>query len=170
MGNQSRGMTLIEVLVVTLIITMLAIALVVLISGVIERQKVDKTNAMVQALASGCETYRSQFGEYPPTAPYTSSQNLHYYLASEFDVVVTVKPRTTKKQRPILPDFRHDWIEGAPTSNDPASVGARHVVDAWGTRVTYTVPGPTPYPYQIRSFGPDMVQGGGDDTVSDKRE
>lgn len=161
--RQRRGFTLIEVLVVTIIIAILATALVTLIAGVIERTKVDKTAAMVKALSSGCETYHSRFKEYPPTSPYTGSQNLHYYLASAFDVLETVDPPTRKRMKPILPDFRHDWLEGQPSSNDPATVGPRNVIDAWGVVVTYQRPGPGNLGYLIRSNGPDKVSGGGDD-------
>ncbi|HLG42098.1 MAG TPA: type II secretion system protein [Planctomycetota bacterium] len=165
-----RGFTLIEVLVVMTIIAMLAAALVTIINGVIERQKCDKTAAMIMALGSGCETYHSKFKEYPPTAPYTGSQNLHYYLASAFDVLETVDPPTRKRMKPILPDFRHDWIQGAPSSNDPATIGVRYVIDAWGITVTYQRPGPGNLGFLIRSNGPDKVSGGGDDIDNEKPE
>lgn len=160
--RKQRGVTLIEVLVVMVIIVLLAGALVVLISGLIERQKFTRTASMIKSLSAGCESYHTLFQEYPPTTPYTGSQNLHYYLGREFDLIIDATDGTKKNHDPILTDIRLDWLAGNPSTTDPLASGPHYIKDMWGNQVVYTRPDPAKT-FVIRSNGPDGAQGGDDD-------
>jgi type II secretory pathway pseudopilin PulG len=161
-------------LIVIIIIVLLASGLVVLISGLVDRAKADKTLGTLKAITDGCNAYYADFKEFPPTNKFTGSANLHHFLGREFSYAVQTGSGisstaglapTLKKHAPYI-EFRKDQVYGGNTDpNNPSQLS-----DAWNMPLTYTVTtvsGTTVA--RIVSGGPDRTLGTGDDMTSDAR-
>ena len=61
------GFTLIKILVVIVILGILMSLALVGISSALQSARISKTEGMIEALASQCETYRIKWGDYPPS-------------------------------------------------------------------------------------------------------
>jgi prepilin-type N-terminal cleavage/methylation domain-containing protein len=165
-----KGFTLIEVLVVIIVIVFLVAGLALLVSGLIDRAKTDKTQGLIQMVVTGCKAYRSEFREWPPTQPYAGSANLHYYLGREYMHEVQGSstrtggaPGVQKKHRPFV-EFEVDWLKGAASSEPNPPVP---LMDSWGQTLTYEVLANGDI--RIVSAGPDGILGNEDDISSEVR-
>ncbi|HLF93531.1 MAG TPA: prepilin-type N-terminal cleavage/methylation domain-containing protein [Planctomycetota bacterium] len=141
MKDRSRGFTLIELIVVIAIITILTALLSVLIVGAIERAKVNSTRVLLQVVDSACQAYRQEYNVYPPDDR-GDSRCLHFYLGRERllrKAVPDVGTGPTVKAPPFF-EFPQDWLElskgQVPDPNQPVAL-----VDPWGSRIRYQVPG-----------------------------
>ncbi len=67
MRARRRGFTLIEMLTVIIIIGILASIVAVGVSKAVESARGSATEAILKAVAGACVTYRTQWGDYPPT-------------------------------------------------------------------------------------------------------
>lgn len=170
-----KGFTLIELLVVIVLICGLAAGLIVMIVGIVDGAKHDKTQAIVKALTEGCNAYRKEFQEWPPLSPHSGSANLHYYLGREFDYQLQRSggqgsaaglPPVVKKHKPFI-EFKHDWLMGAGTT-DPNP--ARTVCDAWNNGIRYEIITTAGVAYaRVTSAGGNRVFGDEDDISSESR-
>jgi prepilin-type N-terminal cleavage/methylation domain-containing protein len=174
LGVRVKGFTLIELLVVIVIIVGLATGIIVLIVGIIDNAKRDKTHAVVQAVTAGCKAYYSEFHEWPPTTTYSGSANLHFYLGREFTHKIQSSGGSgsaaglavTKVHRPFV-EFRRDWLLGASNVDPNPPV---QLCDAWNRPLTYeilTVNGIKQV--KIVSGGANQIIGDEDDISSEVR-
>lgn len=168
--QRKSGFTLIEVLVVMVVIVVLASALVVIVVGIFDRAKVEKTAALIHTLDTGCNTYAALFKTFPPFTPYTGSQNLHYYLGRECTILEQVDPPIRKKH-PRIVEFRPDWLTN-PAQVDPNPPVA--LWDTWGSLIEYdSIPAgnqTNPSKIMIRSRGPDKTANSGDEVDNQNKE
>lgn len=138
-----RGFTLVEILVVICIMTILMALLVVIIRGAIDRARTEKTRAIISTLSAACDSYKQDFGIFPPSNPHKESANLHLYLGRKRRMVEQRSQDGTNDivvdRDPYIRDFRKDWlIPGAPNNYpDPPS----EVIDAWDQPLHYRSPG-----------------------------
>ncbi|HZL71759.1 MAG TPA: prepilin-type N-terminal cleavage/methylation domain-containing protein [Planctomycetota bacterium] len=65
--TSNSGFTLIEMLVVIVILGILMSLAIVGVSSAMKSARVTKTEALIENLAGGCETYRTKWGDYPPS-------------------------------------------------------------------------------------------------------
>jgi prepilin-type N-terminal cleavage/methylation domain-containing protein len=150
--------TLVELLVVIVIIAILAASLVVLIKGMIERGRQAATKSMVDVLSMACADYRTDYGCYPPTSPYTGSQNLHYYLGAPRTIEVTTG--ITSERKPFI-EFKRDWLDATATSTLPPPPA--YVIDRWSQPIHVQNPGTNnPKGVDIWSDGRDPADAGDD--------
>jgi prepilin-type N-terminal cleavage/methylation domain-containing protein len=170
-----KGFTLLELLVVIVLICGLAAGLIVMIVGIIDGAKHDKTQGIVRAVSDACNAYRKEFQQWPPLSPYVGSANLHYYLGREFDYTIVrsggegsgagLAP-VTKKHKPFI-EFRADWLLGGGTT-DPNP--PRPVCDAWNVALRYEIITTAGVPYaKITSSGGNQIFGDEDDISSEIR-
>ena len=170
-----KGFTLLELLVVIVLICGLAAGLIIMIVGIIDGAKHDKTQGIVRAVSDACNAYRKEFQEWPPLTPYAGSANLHYYLGREFNYAIastgglgsgsTLAP-VVKKHKPFV-EFRHDWLSGSGTT-DPTP--PRPVCDAWNVPLRYEIITTAGVPYaRITSSGANRIFGDEDDISSEIR-
>lgn len=138
-----RGFTLVEVIVVILIMTILMSLLVVIVRGSVDRARTAKTTALIHTLHAACDTYKQDFGVYPPNNPHKESANLHLRLGSKRRMVEQRSPDGTSdivvERDPYIRDFKKDWlVPGAPNNYpDPPS----EIIDAWEQPLHYRNPG-----------------------------
>lgn len=86
----ARGFTLVELLIVMLIIGALVGLLVPTIARALRTVQSTMTRRTLDNLSMGLETYKSDFGEYPPSSydtayPRTGTEKLVYYLRGPLD-------------------------------------------------------------------------------------
>src|SRR5262245_14085740 len=62
-----RGFTLVEMLVVIVILGMLMSLAIVGVTSALRTARVSKTEALIENLAGACESYRTLWGDYPPS-------------------------------------------------------------------------------------------------------
>jgi len=65
---RERGFTLIEMIIVILIVTILASLLLWGVMSAIDAAKESSTEATIKSIAGALESYRTQFGDYPPSS------------------------------------------------------------------------------------------------------
>ena len=167
--RRQAGFTLVEMLVVIAIITILAALVVVLISGVIDRARNEARAGLVKSLDQVSHGYHTEFKVWPPSTPYSESQNLHFYLGRNWTQVKTWNndgtPAITTAAKPFR-EFKRRELEGNPASAYPNP--PRKIIDSYGRPLRYTNPGvKVASAVDIWSEGKDMITdpslGGGDD-------
>ena len=79
MGKKLRRF---DIFVVVVLSVPLAALLMVLIKGK-KNGHAPRDYTLIRMLDMACESYRKQFGEYPPTTQYKDSRALHLHLGSE---------------------------------------------------------------------------------------
>ncbi len=150
--------TLVELLVVIVIIAILAASLVVLIKGMIERGRQASTKAMIETLSTACSAYKTEFGLYPPTSPYSGSQSLHFHLGAPH--LAEIQTGITSERRPFV-EFRRGWLDATAASTLPPPPAT--VIDAWNQPIHYQNPGTNnPKGVDIWSDGRDPADAGDD--------
>ncbi len=122
----SRGMTLVEVMVVVIIISLVASMVGVKVFAQLEKARSKTAFTQMKQLASALDLYKLQMKRYPSTA-----EGLNVLAAP------------SGNQEP--------YIDRIPT-------------DPWSNDYVYVYPGTTnSKTFDIMSYGPDGVAGGGDD-------
>jgi len=121
----SRGMTLIEIMVVITLLGIIAAAVGVAAVNMLEQGQIDTSRTQANEIAKSIETFRVTVGRYP-----TAAEGLE----------VLANP---PKGKPVMD---------------------RIPKDAWGNDYEFIIPGNhNPSKYDVKSFGPDGQEGGGDD-------
>lgn len=129
--------------------------------GRIERAKRTTTRHLVARLVRACDLYRTDFGTFPPTAPYHESENLHHYLGRKYWCSTK---NTRSLMDPYVP-FQSKELEGDPADTVPEP--PRKGADAWGNPLLYrwdTAEGKSIKIYSVGSNGKD--DGGRGDGVT----
>ncbi len=140
MKNQP-GFTLIELMLVVIILGILVAAVVPRLVGRSEQARRETAKSDIRgSLALSLDLYELDNGVYPNTA-----QGL--------DALV---------HNPSTPPAATNW-------NGPY-LKKKMPVDPWGHPFVYTSPGTHNNDYDLYSYGPDGVEGGGDDIVNWEKE
>jgi prepilin-type N-terminal cleavage/methylation domain-containing protein len=156
--KNSRGFTLVELLVVIVIIAILAASLVVLVRGMVERGRQASTKAMIETLSTACAAYRTEFGLWPPTSPWPGSQSLHFHLGAPYLAEIQAG---ISSPRPPLAEFRRLWLDASAPGTLPPPPAT--VIDAWSQPIHYQNPGTNnPKGVDIWSDGRDPGDAGDD--------
>ena len=121
-----RGMTLIEIMVVVVIISLVAGVVGVQIFGQLKSAQISTAKTQMKQIGEALDLYRLNFRNYPSTA-------------EGFGALVAPKGNA------------EPFMESIPQ-------------DPWGNDYVYVYPGThNSRKFDIMSYGPDAVQGGGDD-------
>ncbi|MFH1810868.1 MAG: type II secretion system major pseudopilin GspG [Pseudomonadota bacterium] len=124
--RSSRGMTLIEIMVVITLLGIIAAAVGVAAVNMLERGQIDSARTQAHEIAKSLDSYRVLYGRYPST-----SEGLG----------ALVSPPSNGK--PIM---------------------ERMPKDPWNNEYQYLFPGThNASKFDVKSFGPDGQEGGGDD-------
>lgn len=141
-----RGFTLVEMLVVISIILLLLALLVVLIRGVVDTARRNRTIGTIHMLDQACQNYKVDFNVFPPSkgGGSTDSSVLHQYLGTPrmLSKLVTNSGMTTLKTRkPPLVEFKADQLNlpAGRANTDPNPPVA--IIDAWARVLKYKSPG-----------------------------
>ena len=138
--RSNKGFTLIELVMVMVILSILAGALVVNVAN--RRRFAERTTAMqdIRTLELALDLYEADNG-YPPTA----EQGL---------MALVRKPSTA----PVPRNWNGPYLKNKTTVPK----------DPWGNEYQYVYPGRLiPTGYDLISYGPDGIPGGGDDSSAD---
>jgi len=101
-----------------------------------EKSRSLKTLAMVECLSKACQTYKEEFGEYPPSRADCDAGILYQYLGAPRN---RRSPDGTEITATSIVKFPLDWLRG-----DPSLANAHRpvaFVDAWGRTIKYANPG-----------------------------
>lgn len=124
--RRSRGMTLIEIMVVITLLGIIAAAVGVAAVNMLERGQIDSARTQAHEIAKSLDSYRVLFGRYPSTSE---------------GLAALVSPPSNGK--PIM---------------------ERIPKDPWNNEYQYLFPGThNTGKFDVKSFGPDGQEGGGDD-------
>jgi prepilin-type N-terminal cleavage/methylation domain-containing protein len=132
-----EGFTLVEMLVVIVIIAILMGIAIAIVSGVVRRAQMTRTEVLIKTLSTACEDYRQDFDQYPPGQ---GSKALHQALGSPRAVPLVRQSDDIiyTKKGPLI-EFRIGQLEkGAPTTQPPP---ASAIIDAWDNEIRYVRPG-----------------------------
>ena len=125
-GKSQRGMTLIEIMVVVVIISLVAGVVGVQIFGQLKSAQISTAKTQMKQIGEALDLYRLNFRGYPSTAE---------------GLGVLAAPKGNAE--PFMPSIPQD---------------------PWGNDYVYVYPGThNSGKFDIMSYGPDAVQGGGDD-------
>jgi len=128
-----RGFTFIEIMLVVVIIGVLASLIVPRLVGKSKEAKISAAKAEIEALSTGLDLYETHNGKFP-----TTEQGLEALL-----------------RKPATPPIPGNWQ--GPYLKKPK------LTDPWENAYHYTSPGIHNQDYDLQSYGPDGVEGGGDD-------
>jgi len=135
--KSQAGFTLIEIMIVVIILAILAAAVIPRLTGRTQQAKESRAKADIETLSLALDLYAIDNGFFP-----SSTQGLNDLRA---------KPTSP----PVPTSWRGPYIKRS-TPKDP-----------WGTPYKYASPGMHNIEdYDIYTFGPDGVQGGGDDIAN----
>jgi prepilin-type N-terminal cleavage/methylation domain-containing protein len=112
-----RGFTLIEMLVVIVILGILMSLAIVGVTAALRTAKVSKSEALIEALASGCEQYRGRWGDYPPSTLAELKAGVPNEINNGIEALTACLASRTKGD-PLL-NMRDDQLANA--DNDKAS-------------------------------------------------
>jgi general secretion pathway protein G len=135
---ESKGFTLIEIMVVIIILGLLATLVIPNITGYTEKAKREKARADIASLEGALELFKADNGFYP-----TTEQGL--------DALI-VKPSTGR--------IPAKWMEGGYFKKGVP-------LDPWGNRYAYFAPGRRGEGYEIVSLGTDGQESEDDVSSSD---
>ncbi len=137
-----KGFTLIEMLVVIAIILLLIALLSMLVQGVLDRARYNKTAVLVHTLSKGCDSYRLDFGIFPPDTK-SSSASLHFHLGRgrKLDAQKTDTGTSPKITRPPYIQFTMDMLQSNTSGPADPDVLALPVIDAWERPILYKAAG-----------------------------
>jgi general secretion pathway protein G len=136
--SESKGFTLIEIMVVIIILGLLATLVIPNITGYTEKAKREKARADIAGLEGALELFKADNGFYPST-----EQGL--------DALI-VKPSTGR--------IPAKWMEGGYFKKGVP-------LDPWGSRYVYYAPGRRGEGYEIISVGADGQESDDDVSSSD---
>ena len=128
-GRLQRGMTLVEVMVVVVIISLVASVVSVAVLNRLEEARKKLAYTQIKQIGEALELYKLSLRHYPSTGE---------------GLQALVTPRGNEKP----------FMNSIPE-------------DPWGAQYVYVYPGTnTPSGFDLMSYGPDGVGGGGDDITS----
>jgi len=144
-------------MVVIVIISLFLAFFVIGVFWVIDKSKVERTNALIEKLGCGVRAYAASFGgAYPPTIQanfvagvnYYSSKDFHYYLGTVLTSKVGYGASGAGDiSKPVGPFIRFVSTElegGVLPPQDPTSAtdtNAKNIVDGWGNPLYWSNPG-----------------------------
>jgi len=135
--KSQSGFTLIEIMIVVIILAILAAAVIPRLTGRTQQAKESRAKADIQTLSLALDLYAIDNGFFP-----SSAQGL--------DAL-----RSKPSSAPTPTSWRGPYVKKA-SPKDP-----------WGNPYKYTSPGMhNAEDYDLITFGPDGVQGGGDDIAN----
>jgi prepilin-type N-terminal cleavage/methylation domain-containing protein len=142
-GRREGGFTLIEMLVVIVILGILMSLAIVGVTAALRTAKVTKTEALIEGLASGCEQYRTRWGDYPPSTLAEFKINMPNETNNGIEAL-TACLASKQKGDPLL-TVRDDQFQNA--DNDVTSknitgwyfgdYALREIQDAFGYSMAY---------------------------------
>ncbi|MBN2326555.1 MAG: prepilin-type N-terminal cleavage/methylation domain-containing protein, partial [Candidatus Omnitrophica bacterium] len=143
--NNKKGFSLIELLVVVAIIGILSVILVPNVQEQLRRAKVAKTKALIGSLEVTIETYKNDFGKYPPSYdPQTLYLSLVEYAKTSYepdsDEYRYVEKGDSLWQDPNRPnDILESILQmaGVPSNALKAQLDENVIVDAWNIPIYY---------------------------------
>lgn len=141
--NKSRGFTLIELMLVVIILGILIAMVVPRLAGRTEQARQAAAGADINSnIAVALDLYELDNGTYP-----SSEQGLEALI---------IEPTST----PVPPNWNGPYLKKKKLPLDP-----------WGITYAYDSPGVhNQEDYDLYSYGPDGVEGGGDDIVNWEEE
>lgn len=144
----TRGLTLVEVIVVVAIVLVLASLALGVFGSTSDEPRQARTEVLIRVLDAACERYKAETGAYPP------DDRLHLHLGKERTLKLDVG---TAVKRPPFLELGADQVD--PTSSA--------VLDGWGRPVRYKAPGVKVVTHvDLWSAGSNGVDGDVDDVVN----
>ncbi len=176
-NSDKKGITFIEIIVVTSIIMVLAGLLLPALTRARAKAKKGETLVRMDSIAAAITLYESDFGSYPPddtlagVAGYTGGESLWYHLGATF-----IKGANSPMNAGPFIDLKAtgvDYAAGAGANVDfdgdsSANNAVQTLVDAWGNALNYDCcPGAhNTSSYDLSSPGPDGASGTSDDVTN----
>lgn len=136
--SDRRGFTLVEMIIVIAVILVLVSLTIGVIVIVTDRANYAKTEAVVKMLDDACKAYKQQYNAYPPNDK-GDSRCFHYYLGAERKISLD-KDSGVQTKRPPFIEFKADMLD-LPANTPPDEKNPVPVVDAWGQKIKYKLPG-----------------------------
>ncbi|MBL7131936.1 MAG: type II secretion system major pseudopilin GspG [Candidatus Omnitrophica bacterium] len=142
-SRKDKGFTLVELMLVVIIIGILVAMVVPRLAGRSEQARSAAAKADIESnLALALDLYELDNGRYP-----TTEQGLNALI-------------TESTSTPVPVNWNGSYLKKKKIPNDP-----------WGRPYIYTCPGMhNQEDYDLYSYGPDAVEGGGDDVVNWEEE
>lgn len=137
--NRRRVILWVEGMLGLILVGLLAMIAVVFLSNTTGRTA-NKTGIMIQTLQAACDSYRRDFGIYPPSTH--GSRSLHHHLSLERILMVPDADGTPRKVRkPPIIEFPTDWLKDGGGSPPDAAARPVFLVDSFGNAIRYLNPG-----------------------------
>lgn len=174
--RQSKGYTLVEVLIVMSIIAVIMSFILNASLNARKKAKLTQTHALMESISAALRMYQDDFGSYPPDDTLyryvdeisaTSGECLYYYLGAAFKREVNASVYAGPYMK-----FKGDEVQTTSSSTcDFDADGSidddlKRIIDPWGGAIRYRIP-PTQNlnTFDLYSTGPDGIDnsGGGDD-------
>jgi len=135
--KNTKGFTLIELMVVVIILGILAAIVLPKFTGRTEQARIKAAESQIQVFSTALEAYELDNGRYP-----TTEQGLQALV-----------------KKPTIPPIPNNWRGPYLQKKIPK--------DPWGNPYIYKCPGThNPSSYDLYSYGPDGKEGGGDDITN----
>jgi prepilin-type N-terminal cleavage/methylation domain-containing protein len=139
------GFTLLEILIVIVIIAILSSLLLWGVTAAIEAAKVSKSEGIVRSIAGTLESYKSQFGDYPPSSLDRFRVRLPNETNNGIETMVACLTSSSRKGwEPYRPPDEGLWINADNDRVDRNVTGwyfgdnqLREVSDAFGNALFY---------------------------------
>lgn len=143
--RQSRGFTLVEILVVIVIIGILTSLVIVGVFGALKTSRADATRLLVHELGAACDLYRMEFGDYPPSTLARSGVALPNDLNNGIEALTACLSTSVKGRIVWRPktDDHYGNVDGDAADRNLTgwyfgNNELREILDAWGRPLTYT--------------------------------
>lgn len=137
--NRRRAIPWIEGILLGILVGLLAMLLVVFLGSVTERPA-NKTGALIKTLQKACDSYRHDFGVYPPSTH--GSQSLHHHLGIERVLMLPDADGTPRGiRKPPIIEFPPDWLKDGGGRIPDAALRPTFLVDSFENEIRYLNPG-----------------------------